>query len=293
MTKTPAISYEHQIETYLNHDTLPYPFCPGCSHGKVLDQLNDALVRLQLDPRRVVMVSDIGCVGLSDKYFATHAFHGLHGRSITYATGIKLANPELKPIVLVGDGGFGIGGHHFLNAARRNIGVTVVVFNNLNFGMTGGQYSVTTPTGAVTSTTPQGHVEQPLDISGTVALNGAGFVARTTIFDDNLTDLMAEAIAYDGFSLVEIWELCVAYYAAKNDLRRKTVEKTMKQLGYESGVFKREERPEYTRSYWEANRERTEVDGTRHQRFPAARPGSLPPAASSPASGPPAEATIL
>ena len=102
----------------------------------------------------MVIVSDIGCAGLSDQYFSTSAFHGLHGRSITYATGIKLARPELTVIVIMGDGGTGIGGAHLINAARRNVGITVLVFNNLNFGMTGGQHSTTTPEGAITATTP-------------------------------------------------------------------------------------------------------------------------------------------
>ena len=108
------------IESYRNEK--PYPFCPGCGHGAVLDKLNAALVELGTDPSQVVIVSDIGCAGLSDQYFATSAFHGLHGRSITYATGIKLARPELTVIVIMGDGGTGIGGTHLINAARRNAG---------------------------------------------------------------------------------------------------------------------------------------------------------------------------
>src|SRR5512136_670324 len=135
---------------------VPYPFCPGCGHGLILDQLNAALVKLQLDPRRTVIVSDIGCVGLADPCFITNTFHGLHGRSVAYASGIKLANPELAVIVLIGDGGCGIGGTHLVNAARRNIGVTTLVFNNLNFGMTGGEHSVTTPQGSLTATTRLG-----------------------------------------------------------------------------------------------------------------------------------------
>ena len=83
----------------------PYPFCPGCGHGLILDQLNAALVKLQLDPRQTVIVSDIGCVGLADPCFITNTFHGLHGRSVAYASGIKLANPELAVIVVIGDGG--------------------------------------------------------------------------------------------------------------------------------------------------------------------------------------------
>ena len=150
------------LSTYRNES--PYPFCPGCGHGSILDHLNAALLELELDPRQVVLVSDIGCAGLSDQYFSTNAFHGLHGRSVTYACGIKLARQDLHVVVLMGDGGTGIGGTHLLNAARRNIGVTVLVFNNMNFGMTGGQHSSTTPFGAATSTTPDGNLEAPLDI---------------------------------------------------------------------------------------------------------------------------------
>ena len=98
------------IDTYLDDTMLPLPFCPGCGHRAILRALDRALVAQQWERRSVVIVTDIGCVGLSDRYFTTNAFHGLHGRSITYATGIKLANPDLHVIVLIGDGGCGIGG---------------------------------------------------------------------------------------------------------------------------------------------------------------------------------------
>lgn len=249
MTMQETASSGIVFDNYLDPATLPYAFCPGCSHGRILDQINAALVRLQIDPYNVVIVTDIGCVGISDKYFATHAFHGLHGRSVTYATGIKLANPDLKVIVLIGDGGCGIGGHHLVNAARRNIGVTVLVFNNLNYGMTGGQYSATTPLGSITSTTPHGHLERPLDIAGTAAVNGAGLVARTTAFDPDLPDLIAQAITYDGFSLLDIWELCTAYYVPNNDFSRRALEDTMTGLDYETGIVHSESRPEYSQAY--------------------------------------------
>jgi 2-oxoglutarate ferredoxin oxidoreductase subunit beta len=238
------------LETYRNQS--PYPFCPGCGHGFILDHLNQALVKLQLDPRRVVIVSDIGCVGLSDQYFATSAFHGLHGRSTTYATGIKLARPDLKVIVLMGDGGTGIGGTHLINAARRNIGITVLVFNNFNFGMTGGQHSTTTPTGAITSTTRAGNLERPLDICATVAANGASFVYRGTSFDKDLPDRMAEAIQNEGFSLLDIWELCTAYYVPNNQFSRKALMETMDQLQFPTGVLQRQEMPEYATAYRQA-----------------------------------------
>ena len=155
-----------------------YPFCPGCGHGPILDALDRALVKRGVDPAEIVIVSDIGCSGLSDQYFKTSAFHGLHGRSITYATGIKLANPDLEVVVVMGDGGTGIGGAHLINAARRNVGITVIVMNNLNFGMTGGQHSTTTPAGAITTTTPLGNLESPLDICGTAGVNGAAMAYR-------------------------------------------------------------------------------------------------------------------
>ena len=227
----------------------PYPFCPGCGHGLILDQLDAALVKLQLDPHQVVIVSDIGCVGLADQYFAVNTFHGLHGRSLAYASGIKLANPTLKVIVVIGDGGCGIGATHLVNAARRNIGVTTLVFNNLNFGMTGGEHSVTTPSGCITPTTRQGNLERPLDLCATVAVNGASFVYRGLAFDKELSDRIAEAIQNEGFSLLDIWELCTAYFAPNNDFSRKRLAETLDELSFATGVVHRQERPEYAREY--------------------------------------------
>ncbi|MDH5372731.1 MAG: thiamine pyrophosphate-dependent enzyme [Acidimicrobiia bacterium] len=224
----------------------PYPFCPGCGHKSILDHLNEALVELQVDPAKTVIVSDIGCSGLSDQYFITSAFHGLHGRSVTYATGIKLAQPDLTVIVVMGDGGTGIGGTHLINAARRNIGVTVLVFNNFNYGMTGGQHSATTPEGAMTITTPDGNLEQPLDICATVGINGAGYVWRGTNFDTDLTEKIGEAIQSDSFALLDIWELCTAYFVKSNQFSRRAIDATLEDLGFATGVLFRNERPEYS-----------------------------------------------
>jgi pyruvate/2-oxoacid:ferredoxin oxidoreductase beta subunit/Pyruvate/2-oxoacid:ferredoxin oxidoreductase gamma subunit len=238
-----------QTYTYREPGAGPYPFCPGCGHSAILDHLHAALAALQLDPHRVVIVSDIGCVGMADRYFATHTFHGLHGRSVAYATGIKLANPELHVIVLIGDGGCGIGGHHLLNAARRNIGVCVLVFNNLNFGMTGGQHSVTTPHGARTSTTRGGNLERPLDIGATVAANGAAYVYRGTSFDRDLPERIAEAIATPGFALLDIWELCTAYYAPNNDYSRSAMLRLMSAQQMQRGLLQRADAPELSALY--------------------------------------------
>jgi len=227
----------------------PYPFCPGCGHSAILDRLGEALTALEIDPAKVVLVSDIGCSGLSDQYFSTSAFHGLHGRSLTYATGIKLARPDLKVIVIMGDGGTGIGGAHLLNAARRNIGLTVLVFNNFNFGMTGGQHSTTTPPGAITSTTPGGNLERPLDICATVAANGAGYVWRGTSFDHDLAERMAEAVRAECFALLDIWELCTAYYVPKNKASKKTLTTLLDDLDLKAGLLQRAEHPEYAAAY--------------------------------------------
>lgn len=239
------------LPTYLDQATLPFPFCPGCGHGTILERLDEALVRLQVDPKRLVIVTDIGCSGLSDKFFTTNAFHGLHGRSVTYATGLKLADPGLRVVVLMGDGGCGIGGHHLINAARRNIGVTVIVFNNLNYGMTGGEHSVSTPPAGITTTTPLGQLERPMDIAGTVAVNGASFAARTTTFHADVTDLMVRAMENDGFSLLDVWELCTAYYAPTNKLSRKSMEGVLESLSFPTGVLAEAPRAEYSRGYRE------------------------------------------
>ncbi len=240
------------ITTYRNLERARYPFCPGCSHALINDKLNAALVKLQFDPRQVVIVTDIGCVGMSDQYFDTNAFHGLHGRAVTYATGIKLANPDLRVVVLMGDGGAGIGGHHLLNAARRNIGITVLVFNNLNFGMTGGEHSVTTPHGGVTATTRGGNLERPLDLCATVAVNGASFVYRGTAFDKDLPQRIAEAIETPGFALLDLWELCTAYFVPNNKFSRTELVQTMQSLGLPSGVLQRMDHPELSRAYRES-----------------------------------------
>jgi len=235
------------IATFRTDD--PYPFCPGCGHGPILDRLNEAMIKLELDPANVVIVSDIGCSGLSDQYFNTSAFHGLHGRSITYATGIKLANPDLEVVVIMGDGGTGIGGAHLLSAARRNIGITVIVMNNLNFGMTGGQHSTTTPEGGVTSTTPLGNLEHPLDICATVGVNGAAYVYRGSSFDKDLADRFVAAMTKPGFALLDVWDLCTAYYVRSNKFTRAGMEESMRSWGMEPGLLFERSVTEYAAGY--------------------------------------------
>jgi Pyruvate/2-oxoacid:ferredoxin oxidoreductase gamma subunit len=230
----------------------PLPYCPGCGHEPLVTALDRALVKLQPDPKDVVIVTDIGCIGLSDRYFATSAFHGLHGRSITYACGLKLARPELTVIALKGDGGCGIGGTHLLNVARRNIGITLIVANNFNYGMTGGQHSVTTPTGGVTSTTPWGNVEGPMDLCGIAVAAGAAWVYRATAFDKDLADTIATAIEQPGFAMIDVWELCTAYYMPRNQLKKRDILALLGEHGLERGLQVDRPRPEYSARYHEA-----------------------------------------
>ncbi len=226
-------------------NSTPFPFCPGCGHGSILEALDRALAALGLDPGRTVLVTDIGCSGLSDQYFTTTAFHGLHGRSLTYAAGIKLARPELDVVVILGDGGCGIGGAHLLASARRNLNLTALVFNNFNFGMTGGQHSTTTPPGAITSTTPGGNLERPLDLAATVAANGAGYVYRGTSFDSDLAERIAAGIRHPGFALLDLWEPCTAYFAPMNRLNRKAITEWMDRLGFDKGLIVERGLPDY------------------------------------------------
>ncbi len=223
----------------------PYPFCPGCGHASILERVNEAFVKLSADPKKIVIVSDIGCSGLSDQYFKTNAFHGLHGRSVTYASGIKMARPDLDVIVIMGDGGCGIGGNHLISAARRNIGITVLVMNNFNFGMTGGQHSVTTPQGAITATTREGNLEWPMDICETVGVNGASYVRRSTNFDADLADHIATAMRTTGFALLDIWDMCTAYYQPMNKIKGKDLTDIMERLNMTHGLLYERQREEF------------------------------------------------
>ncbi|MCK6545790.1 thiamine pyrophosphate-dependent enzyme [Myxococcota bacterium] len=209
-----------KLSPYLVPDT-PYPFCPGCSHGQVIDGIAAALDRLLPASKDVVLVSDIGCVGLADKHFAVHTFHGLHGRSITYASGLKLARPEARVFVVIGDGGCGIGGHHLIQAARRGDDLTVLVFDNFNYGMTGGEHSSTTPVGAKTSSTPYGNAERPLDLCALAQAAGATFVARLPAFDPELPAVVARAAEHRGFALIDVWEFCTAHFTPANTFKKK------------------------------------------------------------------------
>lgn len=194
-------------------------YCPGCTHASVLEQIGAAIDRLGIPPEGACIVTDIGCIGTADRYFNCHTFHGLHGRSITYAEGIKRARPDLLVVVLIGDGGCGIGAAHLIHAARRGADIKVIVCNNFNFGMTGGQHSPTTPEAGVTCTTPSGATDAPFDICQTVIVNGAAHVGRYSALDNECPARIEAALRAPGFALLDLWELCVAYFVPMNKLK--------------------------------------------------------------------------
>lgn len=213
-------------------------YCPGCSHAAVLEQLGAGLDRLGIAPERVCLVSDIGCIGTADRYFTCHTFHGLHGRSITYAEGIKRCRPDLLVVVLIGDGGCGIGAAHLVHAARRGVGIKVFVCNNFNFGMTGGQHSPTTFPAGLTATTPRGAHEPALNICEVTIASGGSFVARCRALDRDIADYFDATLRAPGFGLLDIWELCPAYYMSQNKLTPQSLAELSEQTGMPFGILR-------------------------------------------------------
>ncbi|WP_236914885.1 2-oxoacid:ferredoxin oxidoreductase subunit beta [Clostridium sp. Cult2] len=208
-------------EDYLIKEKLPVFWCAGCGNGVVLGAILRSFAELGYDKENTVVVTGIGCWGKADDYISTNTFHGTHGRALGFATGIKLANPDLNVVVLMGDGdGATIGGNHLIHAARRNVDVTAIMVNNLNYGMTGGQYSGTTPYNSNTSTSPYGHVENGFNVCQLVQAAGAPFVARATVYGVvQLQKLIKEALQKKGFSFVEVISSCTTHYGRRNGMK--------------------------------------------------------------------------
>ncbi len=199
-------------------ENLPHIWCPGCGHGILMRDVAQAIENCNLDPEKVVIVSGIGCSSRAAGYMNFNTLHTAHGRAIAFATGIKMANPELTVIVITGDGDCtAIGGNHLIHACRRNIDITVVVFNNNIYGMTGGQYSPTTPTGEKGTTAPYGNIDNVFDITGLAQAAGATYTARGTAYHATQTiKLIENGIKNKGFSLIEGVSVCPTYYGRKN-----------------------------------------------------------------------------
>jgi 2-oxoglutarate ferredoxin oxidoreductase subunit beta len=219
--ETVAVSQlEHPIAPYIRMDRMPHIWCPTCGIGTVVKCFATALGETGVDLDKTAIVSGIGCTGRVAGYMKLDGFHATHGRALPFATGLKLGRPELLVTVVSGDGDLvGIGGNHFIHAARRNMDLLVILVNNFIYGMTGGQNAATTPPEAKTSTMPHGNFERPFNLPHLAATCGATYVARwTCLHVRRLTKSIGEAIQRKGFRLIEVITPCSTLYARLNKL---------------------------------------------------------------------------
>jgi 2-oxoglutarate/2-oxoacid ferredoxin oxidoreductase subunit beta len=257
------------VDQYFRSDKLPQIWCPGCGHGIITRAITVAIEQLGLDPDKVCVVSGIGCSSRAPGYLDFNTLHTTHGRALAFATGIKLANPDLKVIVIMGDGdATAIGGNHFIHTCRRNIDITAIIFNNSIYGMTGGQYSPLTPKFDKGTTAPYGNIDKTFDIVDLAAAAGATYVGRGTSYHANVvTSLVKKGIMNEGFSLIEAISGCPTYYGRKNkkggpvDMMQwqkdnaVTIAAAAKMTPEELegkfliGEFKNKPEPEYTKEY--------------------------------------------
>lgn len=204
----------HPNLKYLREGSLPHMFCPGCGAGQILNYFIYAIDDLKLDLDKLVTIGGVGCMSRAPAYLNASAIHGIHGRNLPFATGIKLTNPELTVVILMGDGGTAaIGGNHLIQAARRNLDVTVIVDNNGSYAMTGGQVSPMTPSGATTTTTTRGNLESPFDLCKLVEAAGGTYISRwTTAHSIQLINSIKKGIKHRGFSFIEVVGQCPTQY---------------------------------------------------------------------------------
>ncbi len=274
------------MRDYIRLSQFPHFLCPGCGHGIALRALLWAIHELDIDKDHLAVVSGIGCSGRLSAYVDANTFHVTHGRPLTFATGLKLARPDLEVIVITGDGDcLAIGGNHLIHACRRNLNVTCIMLNNEVYGMTGGQVSPTTTKTRFTTTTPLGNHEPSFDVCTLASAAGAGFVGRQlTANVPALKDIIREGIAHPGFAFLEVISDCTEIYGRKNDLgsasemmlsqrsgvRPETqgniIDIPFRASDLRTGVLERNNRPEYSEAYWRHVRRmtasQTPEDGT-------------------------------
>jgi 2-oxoglutarate/2-oxoacid ferredoxin oxidoreductase subunit beta len=213
-----SLAIERAREYLKPHKKLPTVWCSGCGLGIVMSAFVRAVAKKELPKNDVAFISGIGCTGRMPTYVDFNTLHTTHGRALAFATGVKLANPKLTVVTVMGDGdALAIGGNHFIHACRRNIRMCAIVVNNSIYGMTGGQYSPTTPHGKRGTTAPYGNVEQPFDVAALAAGAGATFVARTSVYHAReIETLVGRALEHDGFSVVEVVANCYTSYGRLN-----------------------------------------------------------------------------
>lgn len=263
----PMANLDELVEQYGRVPAEHFRYCPGCGLGMAQSALMRAFQRLQIDMSQVAGAGGSGCYSIMGHYLNMGVLHGGHGRGAAMATGMKLANPHLTVVNLQGDGdSLSIGGNHTIHAARRNIDVTVVMFNNFGYGDTGGQYGATTPKGSFTETSPYGMPEEPFDACKLMIGAGATFVARSTVYHAvHLTKVLAEAIAWKGFSFVEVMQHCHVLWGKRNGMPKATdmlnyyrdnsvfstpnLKREEQEGKFVLGVLHKQARPEFTEEY--------------------------------------------
>lgn len=224
MNETGAVVevHNHMEDEYLRAERMPHIWCAGCGIGIAMKAYVEAMKcrRASVSLERQILVSGIGCTGRIAGYVNVDSYHTTHGRAIPFATGMKIANPDLEVTVFSGDGDlFAIGGNHFIHAARRNIDINVFCVNNFNYGMTGGQLGPTTPEYAFTTTSPYGNSEDGFNLPYLAAASGAVFVARwTTLHFRHLRDAICRAFEKNGLTFIEILAPCPTSFGRPNDL---------------------------------------------------------------------------
>jgi 2-oxoglutarate ferredoxin oxidoreductase subunit beta len=264
------LSVPFDYDKYLRPGKLPHIWCPGCGHGVVLKSLLRAIDKIGWEKDNICMVSGIGCSSRTTGYVDFNTIHSLHGRAFAYATGVKFAKPELKTIVVTGDGdAMAIGGNHFIHLCRRNIDITVLVYSNAIYGMTGGQYSPTTPEGSIATTSRYGNIEPPFDPCEMARAAGATFVARGTAYHTKeLEKILYASLEHKGTSVVDIIDSCPVYYGRMNKFKSASemmnvLEKdgtipvaraeklSAEEIGKKKlrGILYQSERPEYCENY--------------------------------------------
>ncbi|MEK6546652.1 MAG: 2-oxoacid:ferredoxin oxidoreductase subunit beta [Nitrospinota bacterium] len=255
---------------YIRGGKLPHIWCPGCGHGIVLKSLLRAIHTTGRPNDDFAIISGIGCSSRTPGYVNFNTLHTLHGRALAYATGLKMAKPNLKVVVTTGDGdALAIGGNHFIHTCRRNIDMVIMVYNNYIYGMTSGQFSPTTLQGMIATTSRYGNIEPPFDVCKMAEASGATFVARgTAYYYGELEKILYEAIMHKGTAVIDIIDSCPTYYGRFNKF--KTPSDMMEKIEKEGtipfkqaaglppeklqgklirGIIYKKERPEYTAEY--------------------------------------------
>ncbi len=225
----PAEVAKNPLEEYLRMDRIPHIWCPGCGVGTVVNAFIRAFMASKIERKKLCIVSGIGCTGRVAGYLDFDSFHTTHGRAIPFATGLKLANPELTVVVFSGDGDLtAIGGNHLVHAARRNIDLKVICVNNFVYSMTGGQAAPTTPRGTLASTTPYGFYEHQLNLPQFMEACGAVYIARwTTAHVRQLQKAIKETFDKKGFTFIEALSPCPTLYGRRNQCRTGLIQQKM------------------------------------------------------------------